>query len=484
MVDEFFMRNSHFVLLLLLAAGGTGVLYFNNLLYFRLENVKKYIPSPTSLFEEVGAIGSDEHAGKLHYLQNCLKYSINPKCFGLTSRLDVPSIDAWKSHLAFVLNRTSFHRSIGVHEFGYFGPWIENVWIDSWSKNITNLLKFYPVIPLFVQWTDGLFGPDKIQVQLKEVITDVISPEFIYATVTQHDYGEPAHAFSCEMYNNVLVLSAGGWGNVALPLIKGSHGHHGLSSDRPRSTLFSFIGAIHRSRVLMLKGFNESTFPKDWFTPQQGDWKGPASSSVFMLAPRGFGRNSFRLSELVQYGSMPIILGDDIPWTPYDDWLDHTPPGIPNVSTLAYGDVGKQQHRKQPLFGVHGIGFALRYDQLPAFLCQACVLFDADGNVDEADHRLSGANLEIDFVTPEKCSCDEVRWRKTAEAISVDGKMILPSTSIAFQMEQRVAQYSHLFYYDGAIEEVHKFLENPESSMLSCNPKPFHYGDADAMGWK
>jgi hypothetical protein len=36
-----------------------------------------------------------------------------------------------------------------------------------------------------------------------------------------------------------------------------------------------------------------------------------------VLAPRGYGRTSFRLAEVVQGGFLPIVVYDDILWVPY-----------------------------------------------------------------------------------------------------------------------------------------------------------------------
>lgn len=42
------------------------------------------------------------------------------------------------------------------------------------------------------------------------------------------------------------------------------------------------------------------------------------SLTIFNLAPRGFGRASFRLAEIIQIGRIPVYLYDDYPWIPYE----------------------------------------------------------------------------------------------------------------------------------------------------------------------
>ena len=38
---------------------------------------------------------------------------------------------------------------------------------------------------------------------------------------------------------------------------------------------------------------------------------------MFNLAPRGHGRSSFRVAEVIQTGRIPVYLYDDFPWVPY-----------------------------------------------------------------------------------------------------------------------------------------------------------------------
>ena len=46
--------------------------------------------------------------------------------------------------------------------------------------------------------------------------------------------------------------------------------------------------------------------------------------SKFALAPRGYGRGSFRFYECFQLGTIPIYLWDDIEWLPFQDKIDYT----------------------------------------------------------------------------------------------------------------------------------------------------------------
>ena len=47
-------------------------------------------------------------------------------------------------------------------------------------------------------------------------------------------------------------------------------------------------------------------------------------NSKFALAPRGYGKSSFRFFEIFLLGSIPIYVWDDVEWLPYKDILDYS----------------------------------------------------------------------------------------------------------------------------------------------------------------
>ena len=42
------------------------------------------------------------------------------------------------------------------------------------------------------------------------------------------------------------------------------------------------------------------------------------------MAPRGYGRGSFRFYEIIQLGAIPIYIWDDIEWLPYKSLIDYS----------------------------------------------------------------------------------------------------------------------------------------------------------------
>ena len=48
------------------------------------------------------------------------------------------------------------------------------------------------------------------------------------------------------------------------------------------------------------------------------EWISLIQKTKFNLAPRGFGRTSYRLAEIIQIGRIPVYIYDDASWLPYE----------------------------------------------------------------------------------------------------------------------------------------------------------------------
>jgi hypothetical protein len=46
--------------------------------------------------------------------------------------------------------------------------------------------------------------------------------------------------------------------------------------------------------------------------------------SKFGLAPRGYGRSSFRFFEIFQLGTIPVYIWNDANWLPFQDTIDYS----------------------------------------------------------------------------------------------------------------------------------------------------------------
>lgn len=166
-----------------------------------------------------------------------------------------------------------------------------------------------------------------------------LDPSKSYFTVSQCDDGVYEN-----LPPNVLIFSAGGTGDIPIPLLCDRHPAYAM----PRDVKCFFMGAVEcGGPVPGLKG--KSGWHKDgagallrrrMFEVLQGrqgwdlrDTTGIAIKNLqnfrhmmcrsqFCLAPRGYGRSSFRLYEAIQLGCIPVHIWDDIEWLPYKDVLN------------------------------------------------------------------------------------------------------------------------------------------------------------------
>jgi hypothetical protein len=105
-------------------------------------------------------------------------------------------------------------------------------------------------------------------------------------------------------------------------------------SFNEKKILCSFVGSITTNHVLpyvrhtminYLK--NNPNFilnvPSGWTNnvdkQKQDTFIQLTANSKFALAPRGYGRSSFRFFEILQLGVIPIYIWNDIEWLPYKD---------------------------------------------------------------------------------------------------------------------------------------------------------------------
>lgn len=170
-----------------------------------------------------------------------------------------------------------------------------------------------------------------------QAYVDQLDPNKLYATVVQC-----ADGIYENLSSNVTVFGAGGVGDIPIPLVCTPHKSRTLNHEK--DLLASFVGSIEcggpvetvgkpkgsswnangagaKIRREMVKVFADQseffvTGPADTSTFRQ-----IMSRSVFALAPRGYGRTSFRLYEAMELGCIPVYIYDE-PWLPYEDVLD------------------------------------------------------------------------------------------------------------------------------------------------------------------
>jgi len=226
-------------------------------------------------------------------------------------------------HFEEIKNRTARFRTAPVHEYAnYEGPWIENIWIRDFMDKPLSF--FNGFIPLFVQWIDTQILRRGHFDAIHNELNALLRPNVLYLAISQGDVGLGKIGTA---HPNILVLAAGGYGHVPIPLIRGEKGKPdlALSWEPPPAKYDQTIGFFgnqkqHGStRPEMLSQINAACIRRNvTLKVSQGPtWQKDMLGTKFNLAPRGYGRSSFRYAEAIQMGRIPVFLWDDYPWIPY-----------------------------------------------------------------------------------------------------------------------------------------------------------------------
>jgi len=153
-----------------------------------------------------------------------------------------------------------------------------------------------------------------------------------YFTVVQMDDGP-----LLKLPENTIIYGACN-GNIHLPLIyqdiNNTLANYPKKKFQEKAILCSFVGCLtHRTRYNIIGYFsNNANFKLDsknsWSASvnkhEQTNFIETTTNSKFALAPRGYGRSSFRFFEIFKLGSIPVYVWDDIEWLPYKDVIDYS----------------------------------------------------------------------------------------------------------------------------------------------------------------
>lgn len=193
----------------------------------------------------------------------------------------------------------------------------------------------YIYIPAF--WTNFQIHPQfhqfkhMLQMELDEVVK-AFPPDQKYFTIVQHD-----DAVLLRLPPNTLIFGACS-GHIPLPLIY--EDRQKQLETRPKVSFedkdyfVSFIGSeTHQVRLDLFEYVKQNSVP--WYIDPTGTPLQPGKNrnqlflevtqrSKFALAPRGYGRSSFRFFEVFLLGSIPVYIWDDVEWLPYKDKLNYS----------------------------------------------------------------------------------------------------------------------------------------------------------------
>jgi hypothetical protein len=160
--------------------------------------------------------------------------------------------------------------------------------------------------------------------------------EYGYYTIVQYDDGP-----LLQLPENTIIYGACS-GDIPIPLIYQDVNNTLLSIDKKcfndKNILCSFVGNITANHILpnvrqiMVDKYNTSN---NFTIINAGGWSPSVNenlqqlfinttiNSKFALAPRGYGRSSFRFFECFQLGTIPIYIWNDIEWLPFKDIIDY-----------------------------------------------------------------------------------------------------------------------------------------------------------------
>lgn len=214
------------------------------------------------------------------------------------------------------------------------GCYLEEFFLNKFrNQNPKTKRKYIPCL-----WTNFQIEFDfhskkvKMQNELKNWLKENPSSEG-YFTIVQYDDG-----CLLELPENTLVFGCCS-GNIPIPLIYEDKTNILLSrkiikSFHQKNILCSFVGSnTHMLRTQMIACLNNDKdfqiHVNSFWTPcvdsnNQEKFINISCDSKFCLAPRGYGRSSFRFFEILKLGSIPIYLWDDIEWLPYKNEIDYS----------------------------------------------------------------------------------------------------------------------------------------------------------------
>ena len=205
------------------------------------------------------------------------------------------------THYAELLQRTEQYRNQKIHKGsgGYNGTWIEDRFI---AHFLDKPLSFFGgFFPLFVQWSDYGFAMRSkglSQSQAFEPLRRFLRPNVLYLAVSQANQGLDYIAISDP---NVIVMGGGGDGNIPIPLLKGTLDYQPVPTPFPQTQIGFYGEPDHgpREPILAEMAVAVKQLVPEWsyFVGTHKEWKRLMGATAFNLAPRGFGRASFRLGQ-------------------------------------------------------------------------------------------------------------------------------------------------------------------------------------------
>jgi len=187
-------------------------------------------------------------------------------------------------------------------------------------------------LPIF--WTNLQNHPGFAQSRAKyDIVLNQVLQTFPkttrFFTIVQHDDGP-----QLQLPKDTVIFGAC-TGTIPLPLIYEDKTNRLALLERKEPDIFaSFVGSLtHPVRQRMASAVESRPYivcrmQKAWNvkvpTEQADEFLDLTLRSKFCLAPRGYGRSSFRFFEAILMDTIPVYFWDDVQWLPYREHLDYT----------------------------------------------------------------------------------------------------------------------------------------------------------------
>jgi hypothetical protein len=208
------------------------------------------------------------------------------------------------------------------HYRGHSGPWIEDSFSRHWvQRRARSAVAYVPVFwtDLYLHTQSQRFTPgqfDRFQAAIRDLENRQLAEERCFFTVLEYDH--PIWDWH-DFPRNTAVFSAGGWGDIPIPLLKGSPPF----SNPAKDVFLSFVGRTDGASDVggVRSRMRNELKDEALFTSGPG-WRKVMGRSTFSLCPRGLGPTSFRLYEALSVGSIPVYVWNEVQWLPYREQLD------------------------------------------------------------------------------------------------------------------------------------------------------------------
>lgn len=157
-----------------------------------------------------------------------------------------------------------------------------------------------------------------------------------YFTIVQYDDGP-----LLKLPKDTIVYGACS-GDIPIPLIyedkNNTLENYPRKSFNEKNILCSFVGNITANHIqpnVRQEMFNKLSHNPNFNLVNSGGWTPSVNknlqnifiettiNSKFALAPRGYGRSSFRFFECFKLGTIPIYIWNDINWSPFQNVIDY-----------------------------------------------------------------------------------------------------------------------------------------------------------------